>query len=69
MRSKRAPGIAPDDFPAWSDKIEMRLKQAIWMTAVLLILFQALLQIPAVRHWLSAADRLEGTAFTHRSGQ
>lgn len=69
MRRKNAAGISPERFLALSEKIERRLKQAVCVLAVLLVLSQAVMQVPSVRHWLSAADRLEGASFTQGSGR
>ncbi len=69
MRRKQAAGLDPENFSAWSDRMERRLKQAVWITAVLLVVSQAALQIPALRHGLSAADRLEGVSYAKGSGR
>jgi hypothetical protein len=69
MRRKFAAEISPERFLHISDAIERRLKQAVLLLTALLILSQAVMQVPSVRHWLSAADRLEGASFTQGSGR
>jgi len=66
MERKRK--LEPETFAAWSDRAEKRIKQAIWIIAVLVLLFQGALQAPAIRSWLSPTDRLEGTAYARGSG-
>ncbi|XID94240.1 hypothetical protein ACF3MZ_06875 [Paenibacillaceae bacterium WGS1546] len=56
----REDGNGPDDFPAWSDRIEKRLRAAAKWLAVLLIAAQLALQVPAIRHWITATDDSKG---------
>ncbi|MDF2939260.1 MAG: hypothetical protein K0Q90_4633 [Paenibacillaceae bacterium] len=50
-------------FKAFSAVVEKKLIHIAAVLAVLLLLSQLLLQIPAVRHALLRVERLEGTPF------
>jgi hypothetical protein len=55
------------EFPEWSDRWERRIRSGIVIAVVLLLLVQGALQIPAIRYWLSATDRLEGVPYEWNS--
>jgi len=46
-----------------SDRIEKWLRKLIWTGLAALVAAQALLSVPAVRHWIVKVDRLEGVPF------
>lgn len=48
-------------FIGFANQVEDWIKRFIWLLAILLLVFQALLHYPATRIWLSRIDRLEGT--------
>ncbi|MFD0670449.1 hypothetical protein [Cohnella sp. GCM10027633] len=50
-------------FSAWSDRIESYIRGGIIVLAVLLVLSQAVLQIPAARYLLTTTDESEGVPF------
>lgn len=50
-------------FTVWSDSVERYLRRGIVILAILLCLSQLVLQIPAVRYWLTTTDVSEGVPF------
>jgi len=64
MVRNKAAEIFAENFSHFADRFERWLKRAICILAALVVLSQAAMQVPAVRHFLSAADRLEGEAYT-----
>lgn len=47
-------------FLKFSDRVENWLRRALILTLVLVVMFQAALSIPEVRHIISSAERHEG---------
>ncbi|WP_181592956.1 hypothetical protein [Paenibacillus sp. YN15] len=56
-------------FKTFSAAVERRLLHIAAVLAVLLVVAQLLLQIPAVRHALLRVERLEGTPFPVQEGK
>ncbi len=56
---------APDraSFPAWSDRVEKRVRKCILTLVILLVAAQAAMQSPIVRSWLSPTERAEGIVY------
>lgn len=52
-------------FLYFSERVEFWLKRGVIAVAVLLLLLQAALQFPAIRHLLASADRHEGVPIYH----
>jgi len=63
MSHSKAAENFTERFSHFADRFERWLKRAICILAALAVLSQAAMQVPAVRHFLSAADRLEGEAY------
>lgn len=53
-----------DLFLLFSMRVEKVLKMILLTMLVALIVFQAALQIPSIRHWLVKVERLEGNPYT-----
>ncbi|MEF2964376.1 hypothetical protein V3851_00920 [Paenibacillus sp. M1] len=56
-------------FLKFSERAERWLKKAAIVLFVLLCLFQAALRVPAVRHLLASADKLEGSPVHRTDGR
>ena len=67
MKSKwRMPD--PASFPAWSDRVEKRIRKCVLVLIVLLVAAQAAMQSPLVRSWLSPTERAEGNLYDRGPG-
>ncbi|WP_276351697.1 hypothetical protein [Cohnella caldifontis] len=58
-----------DSFETWWKRVDRGLRTAVWILAVLLLLFQSALQSPAIRSFWSSADRLEGIPYAQDPGR
>lgn len=52
-------------YVTFSKRVERFLVRSIALALALLLAAQASMQIPAVRHWLTRVDSLEGVPYRH----
>lgn len=60
MHSKKKADAYTELFLTFSDRVELWIKRGIIVLVALLLLSQAVLSVPALRHVLASADRHEG---------
>ncbi|WP_334071606.1 MULTISPECIES: hypothetical protein [Paenibacillus] len=61
MREKKDREFYVSMFLQFSDKVELWFRKALLVLLCCLILFQALLTLPAIRHFMASAEKYEGT--------